>query len=48
MAESDLPAMFEYIAEITNCKDANQINYIGHSESTMEMFAAFSERNQFL
>ena len=44
MAESDLPGMFEYIAEITNCIDNNQINYIRHSEGTTEMFAALSER----
>jgi len=40
MALFDLPAAFRYISTKTNKK----INYIGHSQGTMIMFAALSEK----
>ena len=43
MAEFDLPAGFEYITKYTN---QPKINYIGHSQGTILMFAALSERNE--
>lgn len=39
MAEQDLPAAFAYIAEKTKRK----VNYMGHSQGTLIMFAALAE-----
>jgi lysosomal acid lipase/cholesteryl ester hydrolase len=41
MAKFDLPAAFSNIAKITGQK----IHYIGHSQGTLIMFIALSERN---
>lgn len=40
MAQFDLPAAFKYISNKTNSK----INYVGHSQGTMIMFAALSSK----
>ena len=45
MAEFDLPAGFEYITQYTK---QEKINYIGHSQGTLIMFAALSENNQII
>lgn len=42
MIKYDLPAAFLYINQVTNKK----INYIGHSQGSMIMLGALSERNQ--
>ena len=42
MATKDLPAAFEYIANLTGQK----VNYIGHSQGTIIMHAALSLRVQ--
>jgi len=41
MADHDLPAGFEYIAE----KTGQLVNYMGHSEGSTIMFAALASRN---
>lgn len=41
MAEFDLPAGLEYITKYTN---QPKIKYVGHSQGTILMFAALSER----
>lgn len=41
MADYDLPAMFDYIAKLTGQK----INYIGHSQGTVQMFAHLANPN---
>jgi pimeloyl-ACP methyl ester carboxylesterase len=41
MADYDLPAAFRYIANQTQKK----INYIGHSQGTIQMFIALSKNN---
>lgn len=41
MADYDLPAAFRYIANQTQKK----INYIGHSQGTIQMFAALAKNN---
>lgn len=41
MAQFDLPAAFRYIANTTQKK----INYIGHSQGTMQMHIALSLNN---
>ena len=41
MGEYDLPAAFEYIAK----KTGQKINYVGHSQGTIQMFAALADQN---
>lgn len=41
MAEQDLPAAFKYIRAVTNQK----LHYVGHSQGTIIMHIALSERN---
>jgi hypothetical protein len=41
MSDYDLPAAFKYIAAITNKK----INYIGHSQGTIQMHIALAQNN---
>lgn len=42
MASQDLPSMF---AQILKACPGQKINYIGHSQGSLQMFAALSERN---
>jgi len=42
MSDLDLPAMFEYIYNKTNKK----IHYVGHSQGTLIMHIALSQRNK--
>jgi pimeloyl-ACP methyl ester carboxylesterase len=42
MADYDLPAAFEYIATVTK---QPKIDYVGHSQGTLIMFAALSQNN---
>jgi lysosomal acid lipase/cholesteryl ester hydrolase len=44
MAEYDLPALFEYVLAKTGVES---VTYIGHSQGTMQMFAALSERSHY-
>lgn len=44
MQEYDLPAMFNYIQNITN---QSKINYIGHSQGTLIMFAKLATEPSF-
>lgn len=44
MIKYDLPAAFEYISRQTGKK----IHYIGHSQGSMIMFGALSERNPMI
>ncbi len=41
MGSQDLPAMIDYILSTTNMKS---ISYIGHSEGTIQVFAAGSDQ----
>lgn len=41
MGEKDIPAMFQKVLQQTN---GQKINYVAHSEGTMQMFIALSER----
>lgn len=41
MADFDLPAVFTYVNKITKQK----INYVGHSQGTMQMHVALSKNN---
>mmetsp|Transcript_23131 Transcript_23131/g.36036 ORF Transcript_23131/g.36036 Transcript_23131/m.36036 type:complete len:470 (-) Transcript_23131:53-1462(-) len=45
MASRDLPAMIQYIMTATN---VNQISYVGHSQGTIQMFAALSESSSMV
>ena len=42
MSDLDLPAMFEYIHNRTNQK----MHYLGHSQGTLIMHIALSQRNE--
>ena len=44
MAEYDLPALFEFVQSQTK---ADKVTYIGHSQGTIQMFAALSENLEF-
>lgn len=44
MIEYDLPTAFEYIHNVTKKK----IHYVGHSQGTLIMFAALSQRNPII
>ena len=41
MIDYDLPAAFEYIHNVTKKK----IHYVGHSQGTLIMFGALSQKN---
>ena len=41
MADYDIPAIFTYVNKITKQK----VNYIGHSQSTIQIHIALSKRN---
>lgn len=43
MIKYDLPAMINYITNVTN---SSQIYYAGHSQGTMQAFGAFSQDQQ--